>query len=287
MGGTLHLTMYSGQVDQHTGPVCGSFRDIAVLYRLGAQAPVFEQELEKQGIPYQRAGKAGVIKGREGRTLLAILRLLKKPEDWVSLEEVRAGHAAAPKGFLQTIKKLRTNSPPGKTSVERIVDGLWDSAFFPLDDEEWKRAYEVVVGHSLAYGDDLDRFLKDMALEGEAETIDPAAEKVTLATLHAAKGLEFPVVFLTGCEEQLLPCRVGKEPSDPHEERRLLYVGMTRAGRLLYLTWSRSRFLFGETVRGDPSPFLKSIPEDTCETVEPGQAKKKNRLPSDPQLTLF
>ncbi|GAB2977076.1 3'-5' exonuclease [Amycolatopsis acidiphila] len=117
-------------------------------------------------------------------------------------------------------------------------------------------------------GDDLARFRTELSLGVEVDTWDPRADRVSLLTLHAAKGLEFPVVFVVGCEDGLLPLRwPGTEPAEEElaEERRLLFVGITRAQRHLYLshaaerggrTSGRSRFLadLGDAVEVLGSP---------------------------------
>ena len=91
-------------------------------------------------------------------------------------------------------------------------------------------------------GEDLDRFLTEISLGAEADSLDPRADAVTLLTLHAAKGLEFGVVFVAGCERGLLPLWLpGSDGPDLAEERRLLFVGMTRARTHLFLTCAKRR----------------------------------------------
>ena len=116
------------------------------------------------------------------------------------------------------------------------------------------------------------------------EEVKFPADKVTLMTLHAAKGLEFPVVFIVGCEDQLLPLSLGEMKSDQAEERRLFYVGMTRAKTRLYLLHAQKRMLYGRIYRFPPSPYLADI-EDALKKYElssPLKKKKKND-----QLDLF
>ena len=116
----------------------------------------------------------------------------------------------------------------------------------------------------------LNDFLSDTALVSELDTLDPDKDAVTLLTMHAAKGLEFPVVFITGLEDGLLPhSRSFSEPDAMAEERRLLYVGLTRAKDHLYLTYAFRRSLYGESVPGIPSRFLGDIPAELTEGVSP------------------
>ncbi len=120
----------------------------------------------------------------------------------------------------------------------------------------------------------------------EADFFDPRADAVALMTMHTAKGLEFPVVFITGCEDGLLPCTIMKDGADLEEERRLFYVGMTRAQEQLVLLHARHRFLFGESLGQKPSPFLKEIPAHARENRLVADRQKKEK-PEDRQMGLF
>jgi DNA helicase-2/ATP-dependent DNA helicase PcrA len=118
--------------------------------------------------------------------------------------------------------------------------------------------------------DDLESFLESTALVAATDVADDGAS-VSLMTLHSAKGLEFRVVFLTGMEEGIFPhSQALAEPDELEEERRLCYVGVTRARERLYLTHSWSRLLFGSIQQSFPSRFLKEIPEELVEDVGEG-----------------
>ena len=108
--------------------------------------------------------------------------------------------------------------------------------------------------------DDLDRFLDELALGAEVDTWDPRADRISLLTLHASKGLEFAVVFITGCDDGLLPLRPWHGAAiDYAEERRLLFVGMTRATTRLVLLTASQRSVRGTVAKCSPSPFLASV----------------------------
>jgi superfamily I DNA/RNA helicase len=136
-------------------------------------------------------------------------------------------------------------------------------------DAELRRAEAIAAIRSAAdvlgpladrCGADLDRFLDEVALGAEVDTWDPRADRITLLTLHAAKGLEFPVVFIVGCDDGLLPLRPWRGAEiDYAEERRLLFVGMTRATTRLTLLSAAKRTLRGEVIECSPSPFLSSL----------------------------
>jgi superfamily I DNA/RNA helicase len=128
-------------------------------------------------------------------------------------------------------------------------------------------------------------FLDRLFLQRENEPFAYGVEKVSLLTLHAAKGLEFPVVFIAGCEEGVLPLvRHGEEPNT-EEERRLFYVGMTRAKRALYLTWAQKRMLYGKTQESSTSSFVLDI-EEKLKEYETASLKERKKQ-HDQQLNLF
>jgi superfamily I DNA/RNA helicase len=118
------------------------------------------------------------------------------------------------------------------------------------------------------------------------EVLEYIVEKVSLMSLHAAKGLEFPVVFIIGCEDNLLPLDLKGMKSDPKEERRLFYVGMTRAKEHLFLTHAKRRQLFGQTLLQNPCAYLADIAEE----LKAYEAAKRHATKKDPdalQMKLF
>ena len=160
-----------------------------------------------------------------------------------------------------------------------------------------RAAAEVLGPLAVNSGTDLDRFLDEIELGAEVDTWDPRADRISLLTLHAAKGLEFPVVFIVGCDDGLLPLRSwhrvsgdgvsGRVEVDYAEERRLLFVGMTRATTRLTLYTAARRILRGEVTACSPSPFLASVDQALLERRggdASGRGRRKARVQ---QTTLF
>lgn len=133
--------------------------------------------------------------------------------------------------------------------------------------------------------DDAAGFLAAMALSRDTDTYDHRVEKVALMTMHAAKGLEFPVVFISGCEDEWIPYRSTTRPADMEEERRLFYVAMTRAKRHLFLTSAGTRHINGRKRPRQLSPFVKEIESSYIRFS--GQPGKHVVQPAREQLSLF
>ncbi|NUM77070.1 UvrD-helicase domain-containing protein, partial [candidate division KSB1 bacterium] len=149
--------------------------------------------------------------------------------------------------------------------------------------ENWGRIVNLSRWHTTPRA-----LLDALALQNEADQIEARAEKISVMTLHAAKGLEFPVVFVAGCEEGLTPMQLENLQGDLAEERRLFYVGMTRAKERLYLVRAARRMLFGKTRQHPASRFLADI-EEQLKAYEHWQAKPKKNVDkiADQQLKLF
>jgi superfamily I DNA/RNA helicase len=148
-----------------------------------------------------------------------------------------------------------------------------------------------IVNQLISKAQPFERRLKDFlnftVLQKETDAYDPRADRVTLMTLHASKGLEFPVVFIIGCEEDLIPYQKKNRPCDLEEERRLFYVGMTRAQQKLVLTHAKTRFLFGKTCQSTPSRFISDIENALLEFKKMKPRKHPKKAEEDRQLKLF
>ncbi len=181
----------------------------------------------------------------------------------------------AVRDFVATVDLLRTHAAEG-TELRRIVELAWERTGY-LAELESERTVEALgrvenlrelAGvaedfEALQPGATLEQFLERISLIADADTLEEPGSRVTLMTLHNAKGLEFPVVFLVGMEDSVFPhYRALGDPEELEEERRLCYVGMTRARERLYVTSAWQRSLFGGTNANPPSRFLGEIPPE-------------------------
>jgi DNA helicase-2/ATP-dependent DNA helicase PcrA len=161
-------------------------------------------------------------------------------------------------------------------------------------EERWNNVLELrTVAHDyddLPHGEGLQQFLENVSLLGEADDLDEQRQAVTLMTLHAAKGLEFRVVFLVGMEEGIFPhLRALEDPQQMEEERRLCYVGITRAKERLHLIHAARRQFHGVTHTNPPSRFLDNIPESlwTEGGVRPREYTRREWTPVTRSRDLF
>ncbi|HSK94608.1 MAG TPA: UvrD-helicase domain-containing protein [Candidatus Angelobacter sp.] len=180
------------------------------------------------------------------------------------------GQLAAFAELMRGLMAMAAGEPPSAifdAAMER--SGLQAAINDGTDEgeERWANVLEL-RGHAaefdeIAPPEGLARFLEEVALVSDQDELEDVPDRVTLITLHAAKGLEFPVVFIVGMEEGLLPHRRALEDErELEEERRLTYVGMTRAKDRLYLVHAHHRSTYGVGAQADPSRFLSELPED-------------------------
>jgi uncharacterized protein (TIGR00375 family) len=263
VGGLSHRSLDSGRVDgRNHVPGQVSFADIAVLYRTDAQAAAVVDALFRAGVPVQKRSHD---------------RLRDRPGVGAITRELR--HAGGLGGSLAARVRLTA-----QVLAQRYAAPTLDGA--PLTPEDIWAAADLLIPLAQRCGDDLPGFLQQIATGAEVDALDPRAEAVTLLTLHAAKGLEFPVVFLVGCEDGLLPLRwPGSAPSDDEvaEERRLFFVGLTRAQDRLYVSHAARRFRHGAEREQAPTPFLDAIDAGLFERM--GDAVPAR--PRDRQLRLL
>jgi len=270
LGGSSFLSLDSGRADG-AAELALSFADVAVLYRTDAQAGPLAEALGRAGMPFQKRSHDRLLQRPAVRALVRALR----------------GQAAQPgrplPARLAAAEAAAGGGGAGSASVPAGGPGAGEAV------AELAAAAELVAPLAERCGDDLGRFLAELALGEEVDTWDPRADRVSLLTLHAAKGLEFPVVFLVGCEDGLLPLRFGGrlDPAQAAEERRLFFVGMTRARSRLYLSHARRRRWHGTVRDAAPSPFLADIEEALLDQLRAAGRRPRPRPADADQLTLL
>ena len=191
--------------------------------------------------------------------------------------------------FTREIESIREKIENETTFRKLLIlsERIGISDLFSPDSQK-PQARDYITGLADRYPDDANAFLAAVALNTDTDIYSPKAEKVPLMTMHAAKGLEFPVVFIAGCEDGYLPFeREGLRPADPEEERRLFYVALTRARQHLYISWAERRRIFGRYADRGPSPFLANIEEHLLERKWVAKTRKKKKASVQKQIDLF
>lgn len=254
MGGISFFSLDSARADgerEHDY----SFADFAVLYRTEAQAEVLEEAFLRSGIPYQRHSHRSLSDHPQVHALLDAMQ-----------QQV----------VDRTITERLQEAITGIGAVEEEREG---NELDPLFD----KLRTIAEG----CGNSWEQFVSELHLGQEVDIRDEHADRCSLLTLHAAKGLEFPVVFIAGCEDGLLPLTWDAEPDETGlaEERRLFYVGMTRARQRLILSHAQKRFRHGRPQTCRASPFLKDIEQRLLEMKE--STYRKRPAEKDTQMDLF
>lgn len=302
-------------------------KDFAILYRTHAQSRPIEEEFLTQGFPYKIIGALKFYERKEIKDILAYLRILANPNDFISLQRIynvpargigkaslvrltdfaRKNNLDFLKALLKArgIEELTSKSKFALFSFGKIlekikqktknyeltklikftVDEIGYKKYLDTRNEEgymrWENVKELLTvarkHNSIKTGEAISKFLEEVALIQGTEEIDEDKNVIHMMTLHSAKGLEFPVVFLVGMEEGLLPhSKSLSNPIELEEERRLCYVGITRAKRRIFISFARSRTIFGTSSQGISSRFLGEIPKETIEVISDLEALEEN-----------
>ena len=273
------------------------YSDFAVLYRTNAQSYAFEKAFLDMRVPYKIIGGVRFYDRKEIKDALAILKILVNSRDRVSFERVCKNvlSGVGPASITKLLSAMDGStsadvlreedlsivvSGKAKTSIEKLlkfirsVDLTSEPSTIILSMLEKFSLVEQVqdgtpageeralnlnaLASNAAEFETLDEFLAEAVLMSSADE-ESDKNSVTLMTLHAAKGLEFPVVFIVGMEEGLFPSLRDDSEASIEEERRLAYVGMTRAKEKLFLTFTSSRFSMGQRTYNLPSRFLTEL----------------------------
>lgn len=287
--------------------------DIAILYRTNAQSRAIEDVFLAKGIPYKVFGSYYFYNRKEIKDLISYLRLIYNPHDEISLRRVintpkrgigeiaiAAIEERAKQQNISMFEALETRKElEFKEIIEDLIKRSESLSLTELIDEVLERSgMKKELESSKALEDEirlenlmevksitasfeertgsanLGDFLEEVSLIADISNHTEDGDVVTLMTLHSAKGLEFPVVFLVGMEEGLFPHNMSLMENNLEEERRLCYVGITRAKERLYLTNAKRRMLYGKENMNIPSRFISEIDEKLIEKIGPKEENK-------------
>jgi len=302
------ITAYSGSdeakriVEEIQQLICGStqgstptYNDIALLYRTNAQSRSIEEGFIRAGIPYVLIGGTKFYERKEIKDLLAYLRIVLNPNDGISYKRAEKLGKRKLSQILNIPHEMDTEAATPSELLDKVIENSqYMNQFDSEIEEDLSRIENIKELQAVAseFGN-LTDFLENVALvqseyyEGEKKDHKNA---VTLMTLHAAKGLEFPIVFLVGLEEGLFPhSRSLMEIEEMEEERRLAYVGITRAKIKLYLSWAKQRTIWGSAGIQNRSRFIDEIDPALIEDIvlsSRAQSRPTCRQGRDPSISV-
>lgn len=253
------------------------FSNIAVLYRTNAQSRVLEEIFLHYSIPYVLVGGTRFYERKEIKDVLSYLRNLNNRNDKISLKRIEKIGKRKMEKFIEFQDSFKEKD--NLTTLEILDNIIKQTEYLKLydekDEEDRDRLENIKELRSVALKFPvLTNFLENVSLVEQEYMPDPTTDSeqvkkkdaVTLMTLHAAKGLEFPYVFMVGMEEGIFPhSRSLMDKNELEEERRLCYVGMTRAKVRLFLSYARKRIFFGQRTSNVVSRFILELPEDVLE----------------------
>lgn len=308
VGGMSHRAIHGRRPGSLTGE--RGFADIAILYRLTSQADALSQALARRGIPAQVVGVTPFFM-REGLGVIYHWIQVAAGTATVAEQIALCRGVGLPRQAIEVLEQIPATTPdffqvarkaiPSVKVAERLAEIEQGLDVFAGNVQCWELPVAVVKALPLLglepsdgvkrlgelagiFGRDLTAFANYLKINARGTVYDERTEAVSLMTLHAAKGLEFPVVFICGLEEGVLPYLQPGRVSDVEEERRLMYVGMTRAQEHLVLTSAMTRSRHGQVMAMESSRFLQEIPKETVSTIS--ASRRKGRGVS-PQLSLF
>ena len=256
-----------------------NFLDVAILYRTNAQSRALEETFLHNSIPYLLVGGTRFYERREVKDVLSYLSYLANRKNKVALKRIEKIGKRRMEKFLEYVEGLNEDfeNKPTIEILDEIVNKTdYLSLYDEKDPEDKPRIENIKELRSVAIEfPSLHQFLENVALveQDYESTMENSSmpdkvkgekpDAITLMTMHAAKGLEFRIVFIVGMEEGLFPHSQSMlDTSEIEEERRLCYVGITRAREKLYLTYARRRLYFGQIVSNQISRFIYELPDE-------------------------
>lgn len=274
--------------------------DIAVLYRTNAQSRAIEDACIRAGIPYRLVGGVRFYARKEIKDVLAYLRLFANREDEVARTRIEKLGKRKLDAYVMWLESAQHLPEIPLDILDAVLEVTkYKDLFDPKNEEEAARLENIHELRSVASEfATLTEFLENVSLVENDTLADTSAKNnqpaVTLMSMHAAKGLEFAVVFMIGMEEGLFPhSRSLLDKHQLEEERRLCYVGITRAKEKLYLTYTRKRLLYGNITGSIVSRFIAEIPEHVLDkrnsqpVYEQAKSLHRRRIFDDNQFEQF
>lgn len=279
IGGTGFFSYDSNVAEGSQYEGIESLSDFAILCRISKLMPALEKALSDHNIPFTKATEEPLFKQEPVKTVIDIFRFILNPSNKpLKSRLIRQGKIT---DIIAGQLAEETKSMTYKEMIELIISRLPGT-----NCEDEKARLEFLKDYSKHFRGTQDDFLSNILLASGIDTKERNTEAVNLMTIHSSKGLEFKCVFIIGCEEGLIPFTLfEKFQSNTEEERRLLYVGMTRAERYLFLTSARKRFLMGKELNLKRSHFLDLIEKELVERELQESKKKETKLHE--QLKLF
>ncbi len=251
------------------------FSDVAVLYRTNAQSRALEETFLHNSIPYVLVGGTRFYERKEIKDVLSYISFLANPKNKVALKRIEKIGKRRMEKYMLYVNSIEENDEfDKKTTIEFLDDILNKTDYVALydekDPEDKSRIENIKELRSVAVEfPTLNQFLENVALVEQDYNSMPdkqagsTPDAITLMTMHAAKGLEFRIVFIVGMEEGLFPhAQSLLDTGELEEERRLCYVGITRAKEKLYLTFAKRRLYFGQIISGQVSRFIYELPKE-------------------------
>lgn len=248
--------------------------DYAVLCRTKQQISDLKEAFDNHGLPYQTISDTPFLEKKPLNQLLDILKLGLNSKNDLLRRKVLQENESTP----TDLNKIISNQEPEKT-IENISKLILSES-----NQQYERRIKRLISLASNFST-LNSFLKEIVLYSGRDLIEKNTENISILTMHSAKGLEFENVFIVGCEEKLLPYSLFGKNSDIAEEKRLLYVGMTRAKTNLFLSYANSRYISGIQYEVNPSPFINKI-NQKLERLK-REPKSNEQEKSDRQLNLF
>ena len=279
LGGTSYFSLDSGRVASHEdGDENTGFEDIAVLFRTNSQGDAFEEALSRAGIPFVRSGERSLTGQYPVDVIMRYLQTRFFPDNRFYADKYRELLVKYNIEADITREEFSTG-----TGITQLIDDIIAGHNFDLSTDDSVRVVTRLKEAAAERTSGAASITDLLSLERGIDNTVLKGDRVALMSIHAAKGLEWPVVFITGCEDKIIPLKIFGD-SDDLEEKRLFYVGITRARNRLILSHTKNRKINNRSLDMNVSPFVGLIPDTNIQSLERKQWKPKKK---EKQLSLF